>query len=175
MQRPAVTLDALNAMECEAFVAAVGFAFEGSPWVAEAAWRQRPFASVDALHQAMCAVVAQAGRERQLALVRAHPDLVGRAALAGTLGPESASEQQGAGLLSLSATEAALFRHYNREYGERFGFPFVICVRENKKESILAGFAARLTNTPEQEIATALGEVAKIACLRLHDAVKPSH
>src|SRR5205823_1352455 len=131
----------------------------------------RPFASLDHLHRSLCAVVERAPRARQLALIREHPDLVGRAALAGTLTPQSQGEQAAAGLDRLSPEEVATFTRLNAEYWARFGFPFVICVRENKKEAILAGFAVRLQQSTEQEITTALGEIAKIARLRLLDAL----
>ena len=108
-----------------------------------------------------------------MALLRAHPDLVGRAALAGTLGPASTAEQAAAGLDHLSSDEIATFQRYNAAYREKFGFPFVICARENKKESILAGFGARLEHTREEEIATGLGEVAKICALRLGNLIAP--
>jgi 2-oxo-4-hydroxy-4-carboxy-5-ureidoimidazoline decarboxylase len=111
--------------------------------------------------------------ERQVALIRAHPDLVGRAALAGTLTPESAGEQAAAGLDRLTPDEVATFTQLNATYRDRFGFPFVICARGNKKESILAGFDGRLDNTREREIATALDEIAKIAHFRLLDIVGP--
>jgi 2-oxo-4-hydroxy-4-carboxy-5-ureidoimidazoline decarboxylase len=169
--RPTIGLADLNALDRAAFVAAIGHVFEDSPWIAEATWPQRPFASLDALHRALVATVEGAGPERQLALIRAHPDLVGRAALAGSLGRESTSEQAAAGLGALSPEEIAQFQRLNAAYREKFGFPFVICARENKKDSILAGFAARMPNTPEQERAAALGEIAKIARLRLLDAV----
>src|SRR5205823_4672785 len=110
--------------------------------------------------------------EQQIALLQAHPDLVGQAALAGTLTSESTSEQVAAGLGHLSSEEVATFNRLNSTYRDRFGFPFVICARENKKDSILAGFATRLHNSHEQEIAIALGEVAKICALRLHDTVR---
>jgi OHCU decarboxylase len=172
MTRPTVSLEQLNSLDRAAFVAAIGHVFEDSPWIAEATWPQRPFGSLDALHQALCATVYAAGQEQQLALIQAHPDLVGRAALAGGLGAESSAEQAAAGLGTLSAEEIARFQQFNAAYRERFGFPFVICARENKKDSILAGFAARLPNSHEQEIATALGEIAKIARLRLADVVR---
>lgn len=145
--------------------------FEHSPWIAEATWAQRPFASVEALHAALCAQVRTAGEERQRALIRAHPDLVGRLALAGRLTPESAHEQSSAGLDRLTAAEVARFQQNNAAYQARFGFPFVICARLNKKEAILAGFEARLHNSPEQEVAAALAEIFKIAELRLRDLV----
>jgi 2-oxo-4-hydroxy-4-carboxy-5-ureidoimidazoline decarboxylase len=165
------TITELNRLDRDAFVAAVGHVFEHSPWIAAAAWERRPFDDLAALHAAMAAVVAGAGEERQLALIRAHPDLAGRVALAGELTAESSREQAAAGLTALSADELARFTAYNEAYRARFGFPFVICARENKKDAILAAFPVRLANGREQEIATALGEVATIAWLRLLDAV----
>ena len=109
--------------------------------------------------------------EQRIALLQAHPDLVGRAALAGTLTQESTREQASAGLDALSPTEIATFTQLNASYQSRFGFPFVICVRENKKASILAGFTERLQHARQHEVETALGEVAKICRLRLRDLV----
>jgi OHCU decarboxylase len=121
----------------------------------------------------MCAVVAAAPLEERLALIGAHPDLVGRAALAGTLTPASAGEQAAAGLDRLDPEEIAMFAQLNAAYTQRFGFPFIVCVRENKKDAIIAGLRARVGNDRATEIATALGEIAKIARLRLLDAVTP--
>lgn len=129
----------------------------------------RPFADVDALHRTMVQIMANAGEERQVELICAHPDLVGRAALAGTLTSESNREQASAGLNQLSAEEIAAFQKNNAEYRRKFGFPFVICARLNKKEAILKGFETRLKNTREQEIKAALEEIGKIARLRLDD------
>jgi OHCU decarboxylase len=162
-----ISLEALNRLSREEFAARLGHIFEHSPWVAEAAWAGRPFASVAALHRAMVEAMYAAGEERHVALIAAHPDLVGRAALAGTLTPDSTREQTAAGLGALSPDEVARFGELNGAYRTRFGFPFVICARENKKAAILAGFEVRLGNTREQEIATALGEIAKIAWYRL--------
>jgi OHCU decarboxylase len=167
-----ISLEALNRLDRAAFTARLGHIFEHSPWVAESAWEARPFASEADLHRALCDAMYAAGEERQLALIAAHPDLVGRAALAGTLTPDSTREQASAGLGSLSPDEVARFKELNAAYRARFGFPFVICARENKKAAILAGFDARLDNTREQEIATALGEIAKIAWYRLVEAVQ---
>lgn len=166
-----ITLAELNGRDREGFVAAVGHVFERSPWVAEAAWARRPFGSVADLHAAMVAAVAAAGEGRQLALIRAHPDLAGHVALAGRLTAESAGEQAAAGLTALSAEELARFHAYNAAYKERFGFPFVICARENKKDAILAAFPLRLANGRDDEIRAALGEIARIAWLRLGDCV----
>jgi len=168
---PALTLAALNAMDRETFTAALAGLFEGPPWVVAAAWGGRPFATREALHAALCRVMEDAPESQQVALLRAHPDLVGRAALAGTLTPASTAEQAAAGLDRLSADEIATFQRLNAAYQARFGFPFVICARANKKASILAGFTTRMEHTRTQEIAAALAEVAQICWLRLCDAV----
>ena len=151
------------------FVQIAGPVFEHSPWIAERAVSQRPFASLDSLHSAMCEVVTHATVDEQLALIRAHPDLVGRVVLTA----ESKGEQAAAGLAGLSAEEVALFDQHNRGYKARFGFPFVICARQNKKDAILAAFPLRLRNTIEAERATALAEIFKIARLRLDDLIHP--
>ncbi len=171
MARAPLTLREINDLDHEAFVATFGFVFEGSPWIAAEAWHARPFDSLGDLHRALCAVMYGATPEQKVALIRAHPDLVGRAALAGTLTPESTREQAAAGLDRLSPDEVATFTRLNQAYHETFGFPFVICSRENKKESILRGFDARLHNSRSEEIAIALDEIARIARFRLHDAV----
>jgi OHCU decarboxylase len=163
------TLARVNAFDCDEFTRVIGPVFEHSPWIAAAAWLRRPFASLDELHRALGDVVAQAGEIKQVELIRAHPDLVGRAAVAGTLTPASAREQAGAGLDNLDPGDVALFQNYNREYQEKFGFPFVICARLNRKESILAAFPVRLQNSREQELRAALNEIGKIARLRLED------
>src|SRR4051812_19178054 len=119
-------------MSVEEFVGAVGHVFEHSPWIAERASASRPFPTLDALHAAMVEVARRAAAEEQLSLIRAHPDLVGRAVLTA----ESRGEQAAAGLMELSPEERGAFERYNREYQARFGFPFVICARLNKKNAI---------------------------------------
>lgn len=166
-----LTLDQVNALDREGFVAALGGLFEGPPWIVEEAWAARPFASRDGLYDALCRVMFDAPVEQQVALIRAHPDLVGRAALAGTLSPASTAEQAAAGLDRLTPHQIATFTRLNAEYQQRFGFPFVICARENKTQSILTGFGERMGHSREEEIATALDEVAKICRLRLMDTV----
>ena len=166
-----LTLDEINALDRDAFVARLGFLFEGSPWIADATWPARPFGSSDELHRALCATMLGASVERQVALIRAHPDLAGKAAVAGTLTPESTREQSSAGLNRLTPAEYARFSRLNGAYRNTFGFPFVICAREHTKESILESFEARLRNDRAEEIATALGEIAKIARLRLLDVL----
>jgi OHCU decarboxylase len=173
MSNVRISLDEINGYDEREFVARLGFLFEGSPWIAALTWYARPFASLDHLHGSLCDVMYGAPVEHKVALIRAHPDLVGRAALAGTLTPESTREQAAAGLDRLSREEIATFNHLNESYKEKFGFPFVICARENKKESILAGFRTRLGNSREDEINTALTEIAKIAYLRLRDVTLP--
>ena len=153
------------------FVSLIGPVFEHSPWIAEAAWEKGPFARLDELHRALCQTVAEARAEKQLALIRAHPDLVGRAALAGTLTAASTAEQASAGLNRLTPEEIALFQEHNHAYQEKFSFPFVICARLNKKETILSAFPVRLSHSREEEIKTALEEIYKIAYLRLKDIV----
>ncbi|HLI26325.1 MAG TPA: 2-oxo-4-hydroxy-4-carboxy-5-ureidoimidazoline decarboxylase [Chloroflexota bacterium] len=164
------TLAELNALDQAGFVAALGWVFEGSPWVAERAWAARPFASRDALHAALVAVVQAARPEEQLALIRAHPDLGTRLGRA-TLSAASVAEQAGAGLDRLSDAEFARFQDLNARYRERFGFPFIIAVRHHTRASILAAFEARLQHDAATERATALAEIAEIARLRLADAV----
>jgi 2-oxo-4-hydroxy-4-carboxy-5-ureidoimidazoline decarboxylase len=166
-----VTLHALNAMDGRQFAAALGGAFEHSPWVAERAWAARPFESLDALHTAMAAVVHDAGPERQLALLRAHPDLAGRAARAGAVAADSAAEQASAELDRLTDAEYERFARLNAHYRERFGFPFIIAVRRHDKAGILAAFETRLRNDAGQERETALAEVLAIARLRLDGLV----
>lgn len=166
-----LTLQEINALDHESFVASLGSLFEGPLWIVKQAWYAQPFASLTELHQAFCAEMYTAPIEQQVALIQAHPDLVGRAALAGILTPESANEQASVGLDRLSQQEIATITQLNQTYRDRFCFPFVICVRENKKETILAGFAARLPHSRSREIETALDEIAKICWYRLRDIV----
>ncbi len=165
------SIAALNAADRATFVAAIGFAFEDSPWIAEAAWPRRPFAHLDALHAALTDVVGNAPEERQIALIAAHPDLAGRVAREGRLTAASRGEQAAAGLDLLDTAQLARFDAANAAYRAQFGFPFVICVREHDQPSILAALERRACNERAAEIATALGEIAKIARLRLEDAV----
>jgi len=158
----------LNALDREAFTRVVGPVFEHSPWIAKRTWASRPFVSIQKLHSRLCETVEAASSEEQLSLVRAHPNLVTRAALT----RESQSEQASADLNGLSDDEARKFQDYNAQYRERFGFPFVICARLNKKEAILRAFPVRLQNSSEREVETALAEIFKIAELRLHDLIR---
>lgn len=163
-----LNLRELNALSREDFTHLLGPVFEHSPWVAEQTWPRRPFENRDYLHAALCQTVAEANEQSKLDLIRAHPDLVGRAGLT----KESQTEQASANLDNLSREEIGLFAQYNRQYREKFGFPFVICARLNKKDAILEAFPRRLKNSPAQEKETTLEEIYKIAGLRLRDLVQ---
>lgn len=166
------SLHHLNTLDRPAFTAALGHLFEHSPWVAEETWPHRPFHDAAHLHSALCATMRAASRDRQLALVNAHPDLAGRLAQQQQLTAESTREQASAGLNQLSAAELATFQQLNTAYRARFGFPFIICARLNARDAILAAMQTRIHHSPEAEFQTALGEIEKIAQLRLHDLLK---
>ena len=165
-------LSQLNQNSESDFVAALGAIFEHSPWVAGAVINERPFASVEVLHQAMSNAVNAASDELQLALIKAHPDLAGKAALSGELTDESTSEQAGAGLDRLSTEEYQTFHSLNDAYQSKFGFPFIIAVKGHDKHSILDAFQKRLENTIEVEKQTALKQIYRIANFRLEDLVE---
>jgi 2-oxo-4-hydroxy-4-carboxy-5-ureidoimidazoline decarboxylase len=162
-----VALASLNAADEAGFMAALGDVYEHAPWVAQAASRQRPFDSLAALHAAMMAAVRAAPADQQLALIKGHPDLAGKAARAGTMTVDSKAEQASAGLERLSEAEFEQFHRLNSAYREKFGMPFIICVRRHGKDSILAQFERRLQNSEVAETETALGEIFRIAALRL--------
>ena len=166
-----LSLSQLNVMDRSAFVSQVGWVYEHSPWVAEGAWEDRPFLTMDDLCAAMERVVHSATPRQQLALIQAHPDLAGRLSAASELTPASRSEQAGAGLHQLTIAETELLVHNNALYREKFGFPFVLCVRLNNAGAILGAFAERLENTRVEEIGVALAEISKIARLRLADII----
>lgn len=165
--RPPLTLQALSTCDQAAFTTHLGGVFEHSPWIAAAAWSARPFPSIDALHRAMTAAVADAGRDAQLALIRAHPELAGKEATAGTLTADSTDEQRSAGLDRCTAAELQRLRSLNAAYRERFGFPFVLAVKGRSKHDIIATLEARLGGDADGEFRTALAEIGKITRLRL--------
>ncbi|WP_201722706.1 2-oxo-4-hydroxy-4-carboxy-5-ureidoimidazoline decarboxylase [Caulobacter sp. BP25] len=168
---PPLSLKLLNSMNQTGFTTALGFAFELSPWVVERAWDERPFASVEAMHTAMMAVLDASTTADKLALIRAHPELASKAAIAKQLTAESNAEQASAGLDRLTPEEFARFHDLNAAYRERFGFPFIICVRLNDKASILAAMHARLSNDEATEIVEAIQQIGLISKLRLLDSV----
>lgn len=166
---------ALGALDAAAFVAAVGPVYECSPWIAERAHAAAaPFASLTAIDEALWAVVSAASDDEQLGLLRAHPDLAGKAALAGGLTAESTDEQARAGLSQLTPDELAEFTALNDAYKARFGFPFILAVRNASKRIILASFRRRVTNAPGLERAECLAQVRKIAWMRLRLVAPPA-
>jgi 2-oxo-4-hydroxy-4-carboxy-5-ureidoimidazoline decarboxylase len=166
-----ISHDELNTADRASFVAALGGIFEQAPWVAERAYAARPFATVADLFGAMAEVVAKASESEQAALIRGHPELAGRLARAGTLTGESRREQGGLGLDRLSEEAFARFERLNAAYRQRFGIPFIVCVRRHTRDSILDSFERRLHNDVASERAAALEEIGHIARLRLVDAV----
>jgi 2-oxo-4-hydroxy-4-carboxy-5-ureidoimidazoline decarboxylase len=164
-------LDRLNSAEDAEFVRELGDIYEHAPWVAAAVSGLRPFALLAALHAAMTEAVRKAPAEQRLALIVGHPDLAGKAARAGTLTADSTAEQTSAGLNQLSEQEFSDFHRLNEAYREKFGIPFIVCVRRHSKDSILRLFKQRLKNHPEAEEAAALHEIFRITALRLDQRV----
>ena len=162
----------LATLERAQFVELFGGVFEHAPWVAERAFHAGRFHSLEALHGAMVAAMRQAPRERQLALIRAHPDLAGRAAIAGALTAASSAEQASAGLDQCTPAEFERFGELNDKYKEKFGFPFILAVRGTSRAEILAAFERRLGNPPDAEFEEALNQIARIARFRLEDLVE---
>jgi len=161
------SLAELNAMSRDTFVACLGGVFEHSPWIPERAWSSRPFASIDALHADLVKVLDEASEAEQRALIRAHPELAGKEASAGTLTAESTGEQRGAGLDQCSPEELQRLQSANAAYQSRFGFPFVIAVKGLDRAGILAAVETRLHSTPEAELHTSLEQICRIARFRL--------
>jgi 2-oxo-4-hydroxy-4-carboxy-5-ureidoimidazoline decarboxylase len=156
------------------FVAQVGGVYEKSPWVAERAHASAPFESLAALKTRLQQVVDDASHEEQLALLCAHPDLAGKAAVAGELTAESTEEQARAGLGSLTSDEMARFVKLNDTYKAKFGFPFILAVRNASKGTILGSFERRVHNSRGSEFAEALSQVHKIAWMRLRTIICPN-
>jgi 2-oxo-4-hydroxy-4-carboxy-5-ureidoimidazoline decarboxylase len=165
------SLEQINALNQADFTAALGDIFEHSPWVAQAAAAKRPFSTLAALHEAMTDAVRAAPDDKKLALVKAHPDLAGRAARSGALTADSTDEQASVGLDALSEAEFARFHTLNDGYQAKFGIPFIICVRRHSKDSILHEFERRLAQDKGDAFETALGEIFRIAALRLDQRV----
>ena len=166
-----IALAELNAATSGKFVAALDGVFEHTPWIAERAAARRPFASRHDLLDAMRAVVDAATEDEQLELIRAHPQLAGRAAIHDRLTAASTREQQGAGLDACSPNEFARLQELNGAYNAKFGFPFILAVRGHDRTSIIAAFEARLCNDAEAERRTALEQIARIAEFRLASTV----
>ncbi|HXF89994.1 MAG TPA: 2-oxo-4-hydroxy-4-carboxy-5-ureidoimidazoline decarboxylase [Xanthobacteraceae bacterium] len=167
-----LSIAAINSLDAAAFAAQLGHVCEHAPWVARRAAERRPFRSRDDLHRAMLAVIAAASEAEQLTLLRNHPELAGKAAIAGDLTADSKKEQGGAGLDRLTAAEYERFHALNRAYNEKFGFPFILAVKGKTKDEILAAFAARVDNDRAEEFRTALEQVGRIIGFRLADIVE---
>jgi 2-oxo-4-hydroxy-4-carboxy-5-ureidoimidazoline decarboxylase len=165
------TLEQLNAMPQEAFVATLSGVFEHSPWVPREAGAARPFASVDELYDAMVDVVARADVSRQLALIDAHPELAGKAAVRGELSAESMREQSGAGLSQCTREELDKLRRLNCTYRQKFGFPFILAVRGYDCGDIIAHLEARMNNGYDEELRANLQQIYRIARFRIDDLV----
>jgi 2-oxo-4-hydroxy-4-carboxy-5-ureidoimidazoline decarboxylase len=161
-------MEEVNQMNKGEFVQKVGWVFEHSPWVASGAWESMPFGSRENLLQTMIDIVQNAEESKQLALLRAHPDLATRLQMSEV----SQKEQAGAGLDKLTKQEFEDFVSLNQRYIEKFNFPFIMAVKGQNKESILAAMKKRIHNTYKEEYTIALHEVYKIAGFRLNDIFK---
>ena len=166
-----LSLDELNSVAESAFIGAFADVVEHAPWVAQLVVGKRPFSTMAALNDAMSAAVLNLPSDKKLDLIRAHPDLAGKAARAGALTAHSTAEQSSAALDRLSDQEFETFHRFNEAYLGRFGFPFVICVRRHTKGSILSQFERRLRNPQPDEMDTAIAEICRIAALRLDERV----
>lgn len=162
-----MTIDELNSKDRSGFVGAIGWVFEGSPWVAERAWDKRPFATLDALHDALSTVVASAELGEQVSLLRAHPELGARASISDT----SSREQTSAGLDALTRGDLERLQSLNAAYREKFGFPFVFAVKGRTAQDVLNAIERRLTSPRDEEHREALRQVYRIARIRLEGIV----
>lgn len=166
-----ITLDALNRLSQDEFREALADIFEHSPWVPERTLHARPFADLAQLHGCLCDTVAAADRSEQQALIDAHPELAGKAALRGEVTDASRREQSGAGLDQCSAEEFARINALNDAYRAKFGFPFIVAVRGHSRASIITALEVRLARTREEEFAEALFQIGRIALFRLAERV----
>ncbi len=168
------TLDFLNQCAIKDFVDTLHGIYEHSPWIPQRAAVQRPFSSITHLQLALQAVVERSGEDEKLALIRAHPELAGKAAISGELTKESTGEQAQAGLTNCSAEEFATLQKLNATYNTKFGFPFILAVKGSDgkgstRQMIISTFARRLKNQAEDELAECLRQISRIAQLRLND------
>lgn len=168
------SLSQINRLCPAEFSLAFGAVYEHSPWIAERAFALKPeggFASRAAVHAALVVTVQSASEAEKLTLLNSHPELAGKEAASGTLTSESTSEQASAGLTAMTAALVAELREYNAAYREKFGFPFIIAVRNNTQQAIFAAVTSRLGNTRAMEFNNNLMQVGEIARLRLLDIV----
>ena len=159
-----------SAMARDDFVEVFGGVYEHSPWVAECAWSRGlgvEHDSVEGLSTLFREIVEKAGSQKHLVLIRAHPDLAGKAAVHGELTADSTSEQAGAGIDQCSEEEFEHFQNCNTAYKEKFGFPFIMAVKRSNRTAILTAFEQRLRNDRDVEFGRALEEIHRIAGFRL--------
>ncbi len=161
-------LELINAADRSEFVALLGGVFENTSWIADAVLASRPFRSIEELHRAMMSCVHDGPQSRQLALIRAHPELAGREAAEGVLTSDSTSEQDRLGFLALTRSEHEEIFELNRRYRDKFGFPCIVALRQHEtRESVMAEMTRRIGNDAETEIANALQQIGHITRGRL--------
>ncbi|XP_021947891.1 2-oxo-4-hydroxy-4-carboxy-5-ureidoimidazoline decarboxylase [Folsomia candida] len=167
-----LSINQVNEMEYEDFISTFGNVVEHCSLFAAAIWSQRPFHGVKQLHKTFCDFIDTLPKLGKEGILRSHPDLAGRIAERGLLTTESTKEQLAAELNTLTPEEKANLTRLNEAYKTKFGFPFVICARDNKKAAILSGLEARLENETEKEVIQGVEEVKKIAFYRLLDILQ---
>ena len=166
------SMDDINQLADAEFVSVLGGIFEHSPWVAQAVATRRPFLSVHDLHASMAHAVRIADEDARLTLIRAHPELAGKAAVRGELTEESTREQSGAGLNQCSPEEFTELQRLNAAYNEKFGFPFIIAVRGHDRQSIIRHFAQRLNSDRVTEMHECIEQIVRIGGCRLADLIR---
>jgi 2-oxo-4-hydroxy-4-carboxy-5-ureidoimidazoline decarboxylase len=166
-----IKLQKLNELDAEGFVQILGGVFEHSPWVAERVAQLRPFVSIGKLHEAMVAAIEASGHDTQLRLIRAHPELAGKAAVRGEMTEESNREQKGAGLDQCSPEEFASIQNLNSQYQDKFKHPFIVAVRGHTRQSVIALITQRLKNSAAEEQAECLQQIYRIGKFRIEDLV----
>jgi 2-oxo-4-hydroxy-4-carboxy-5-ureidoimidazoline decarboxylase len=166
-----ILLSELNELDRDAFISTLGNIVEYSPWIADCVMSDRPFAGVKQLLDAIASVITDLSYDKQLALIKVHPDLADKTQRAAGLTPESNAEQNSAGLDRLSEAESIAFERLNEAYRGKFGFPYIVCARRYTKESILQDFERRLLNDAASEARRAIDEIIRIVALRLDQLV----
>lgn len=166
-----INIGQINTWSQKQFIARLGGIFEHSPWVAEAAWTSIPFADIDSLHAAMVAAVWSAPHARQLAFLRAHPELAGRAMVDQSLTAESANEQTRSGLTQCTPAEFARLQELNTAYKSKFGWPFILAVKHLDRPTIIRTFSERLNQSAADEFENCIANIAKITRWRLDDLI----
>ena len=164
-------MEEVNNLEFEDFMEKFGNVIERTPMVTAIVWTYRPFPDFQALHEAFCQFLRSLAAEAKAGMLRCLPDIGGRLGRNNSLSIESMKEQGGAGMLHLNPTEAEELERLHVSYWDRFGIPFVVCTRENKKETVFSGIRRRLGNSLPEEVETGVSEICKVARHRLVDMV----